>query len=1475
MKKFLSLLIALAFLPSISWAAMRLGDGTTLYGEVTYSRSMDQNTEDAITWGLYSFKAQSPTTFTPLSIHTSLCANGGGTYRKGKEYFTSYYEDFTGQLGYLYFCELDLQTYEIERHALLANSYGSIGVDMTYDPVGDIIYTVSFDPNDYQLATYQLATININTGYATPIRTIARMSAIASDNMGQLWGIRYSDGYLVKIDKLTAEVTPVGPTGINPIYNGSATFDFQTGKLYWSTTRRGDELTGLYEVNTSTGSASLITLYPDNESVSALFIPQDDDITTLNPPTDVKATFNGAETDGVISLVAPTADINGNPLSGNVNISGYIDGMLNFSRPVAPGSRLEVNVTLEQGPHTLEVVATHPDAGRAQRVKVDFYVGYDGPAAVKNLTLTKIDATHAKLTWDTPEGGAHGGYVNPALVYYRIVRLPDGVVVTEEATGNEFTNTVTDAYLRTYTYEVTGIYHNVEGETAESNRVEFGQPCALPYLQTFDTMDDYKTFVVKDNNKDPNTPGYGIWGWDQGYQAARYQYHTLLPGDDYLFTPGFALSASQSYKIKFKLQTDNYYPERLEVLLGTANDIPSMTTVVMPAQDVLSFAKYTPYEFEVTVPEDGHYYFSFHALSNRGNYFILLDDVEITEGPSTASPGAVGSLAAVPGATKGSVNISFTVPSTDFKGAPLQSVSSVKVSRNDTEIATITQNVAPGATIEYTDNVATPGTVTYTVTAANEYGEGTPSETTCFAGLDVPLAPTAVSHTTLNGKEAVISWEAPTQGENGGSIAYEPISYTIVDQDNKTVATGIADTTYTHTGIDTSKGQKNMYYFVYATNSSGQSKGQGTDFITYGKPYQDSFAESFAGGRGTTTSDWMVTLVEPSPFANAFYGRYWGFEHVSTDRGPRPEPQDGDGGLLIAYTDYVNVESRMISPKINVSGLKNPVLSFWFYHYYNPDAENGYSTPNETMDVETYIDGEFQSLLAKKILLIDGNGWFRYDIPLKEAVGNKDFQIAFHTHNFLSYDMHIDNITVHDVNDHDLSLASFSVPENVSINSTRVISVTVANNGAETAEGYTVELYRDGTLFASADCEEPHPFSKERTYDFDFTPSVMDGGKAFAFSAKIVYAADENQADNASETLTLNVPASDLPGVFGLRASLDDSNIVIRWNEPEDLARGEVTEGFEQYEPFTITNFGEWTLVDNDASITYSIMNSNSETGDYDYPNAGSQMAFMILNPQAAGIKGSLWNPYLGNQMAVCFAAAERDNDDWLISPEVTGGTKVSFMARSVVDTYGLDKFYFCYSTEDTNTRSFTRIGGVNTVPAEWTLYEFELPEDARYFAINCVSSDTYALLVDEIKYTSFNPVILNLQGFNVYRDGQRLNEEIMEDNRFTDFNTAFDATYIYHVTAVYDKGESALSEALTVNPSGVTAIGTGKATILVEGHTLTISGASGNHYGIYSIGGITIFSGAVADTLTLTLEPGVYIVKDSEAGTVNRIIIQ
>ena len=756
---------------------------------------------------------------------------------------------------------------------------------------------------------------------------------------------------------------------------------------------------------------------------------------------------------------------------------------------------------------------------------------------------------------------------------------------------------------------------------------------------------------------------------------------------------------------------------------------------------------------------------------------------------------------------------------------------------------------------------------TYTLLCSNSHGAGNPVTAEIYAGLDIPVAVTEVTHTTGDGIKARITWKASEAGVNGGRISYEPVTYRITDNSGRVVADGVSGTEFTDDKIDTSDGQRNMFYIVQATNSAGMSDGSVSGFITYGKAYQNEFAESFAGGKGTSTRDWMISLINPSPYDNGFYGRYFSFRHNPNDkdRGPKPEPQDKDGGMLVAYTDYINVEARMISPKINVSGLKNPVLSFWFYHYYNPDTENGFSTENETMTVETYIDGEFKALTEKPILLINGNGWYRYDLSLKEAVGSKDFQIAFRTHNYISYDMHVDNITVHDTPDNDLMLESFRLPSMIAVNSTRNAEVTVFNNGILPTDDFSIELYRDGEKVASMEPESELAFAKSMTFMFPLTPTITEAGKNYSYQAKIVFGADADASNNVSEAIAVQIPGNDLPKVTDLKGNMSDGKVLLTWSEPDMTKGGTVTDGFESYEAFTITNFGSWSLFDGDGSLTYTISSSDSETGDYQYPNAGYQMAFQVFNPSAINMKGDLWTPYLGNQMAVCFAAAERNNDDWLISPEVKGGSTVTFMARSVVDYYGLDKFFFCYSSGDeVKIADFKPIGKVNVVPAsEWTRYEFTLPEDARYFAINCVSEITYALLIDEVTYESASADVLEFRGYNIYRDGTKINAGIVEENEYIDSDpkSASEGPSLYNVTAIFDKGESCLSNNALVDYSSVEGIAGDLMRINVTEGAIEVLYA-GCEVTVCDINGIVIFNGEAGDYVRVAVQPGIYMVK-------------
>lgn len=1446
------------------------GDGTTIYGEVTYSSSMD-NDQGELAWGLYSFNASSPMTVTPLTLHNTLCANGGGTYRKGKLYFTSYYEDMTGNLGYLYFIEMNLADYSIERHALLPETFDAIAADMTYDPVGDKVYGVSFDKDDINLSTYNLVDFDLTTGYPTVVADIDRMSAIACDNMGQMWGVRYSDGMLVKIDKMTAAVTEVGLTGVSPIYNGSACFDFETGKLYWSTNDRTLDKTGLYQIDITTGAASRIEYFPDNEAVAALYIPRADDIMLLNPVTDLKANFEGSSLEGTLSFTAPSTAVDGTPVSGDVTVTGYIDGTLNFQIPVAPGASASRALSLEQGQHHAEVVATHPTVGKSERVAIDFYVGADGPAAVSNLTAEKISDTQIKLTWESPTTGEHGGTINPALTYFRITRLPDHKVVSEEVTGTSFTDNVPAGPLRRYSYQITGFYRNIEGATAESNGIGMGDPAVMPYQQAFGSRDDFSTFVVIDNNADTSRPTEGEWYWEENKQCAAYKYHTLLPGDDWLITPGFHFEAGHTYKLTFKVMSSSrYYPETYEVKLGKGYNDAEMTQTLVPRTDIVSPSQqYETKEVTFDVEETGDYYIGYHAVTVKGQYWLYIDDIAIEEGVLKSAPAAVANLTAEPGANADEVNIKFTAPTTDLSGNTLTEIDKVEISRGGNVVKTVTaaDGLAAGKEMTVVDRGVPAGITTYSVAAVNAQGAGDPATVELYAGLDIPVAVTDVQHTTADGVKATLTWTAPAAGVNGGNIAYEPVTYRITDNDGNVVAENVTGTTYTDESINVADGQRSVYYTVQPMNTAGVGEGAESDFITYGAPYQDSFAESFAGGQKPTTQDWIMRVLVPSPYDNGFYGRYFSFSHNPNDkdRGPKPEAQDKDGGMLVAYTDFIDVEARMISPKINVSGLNNPVLSFWFYHYYNPDLENGFSTEKETMTVEALVDGEYKALIENPIYLINGNGWYRYDLPLKEAVGAKDFQIAFRTHNYISYDMHVDNITVHDAPNSDLMVESFTVPSMIAVGSLRNAEVTVFNNGVVPADDYTVELYRDGELVASADAETALEFSKTATFKFPITPNIVEAGKVYSYQAKIVFAGDADESNNVSETVSVQIPGNDLPKVTDLSGHYSDGKVLLTWSDPDMSSASTVTDGFESYEAFTISDFGQWSLYDNDGSFTYTISSSDTESGDYEYPNAGYQMAFQIFNPSAINMKGNLWNPYLGNQMAVCFAAAERYNDDWLISPEVKGGSTVSFMARSVVDSYGLDKFYFCYSAGDEiNLNEFQPIGDVNVVPAsEWTRYEFTLPADAKYFAINCVSEITFALLIDEVTYESANADVLEFLGYNVYRDGEKINSDVVEENEFVDPAPAFDSvdSHIYNVSAIFDKGESTLSNDAYVDESGINGVSgdmmrvkvvDGGVEILYAGGLVTIS----------DVNGIMVFNEKVGDYARVALQPGIYMVK-------------
>ena len=280
---------------------------------------------------------------------------------------------------------------------------------------------------------------------------------------------------------------------------------------------------------------------------------------------------------------------------------------------------------------------------------------------------------------------------------------------------------------------------------------------------------------------------------------------------------------------------------------------------------------------------------------------------------------------------------------------------------------------------------------------------------------------------------------------------------------------------------------------------------------------------------------------------------------------------------------------------------------------------------------------------------------------------------------------------------------------------------------------------------------------------------------------------------------------------YGLRLmEVNNKEVSLSWNTPE--ATDGYWDDFETHDDFVINSAGSvgWQYIDADNAMTYTWQACT-------FPNMGQKMAFIVMNPSMTSPATDSYpnyKPFSGKKMLVDFCAADVQNNDFIISPELNFASdfKISFRARSYNDNYALERVRVGYSTTGISPSNFTWVQGGDYVelPAAWNLYEYDIPKEAKYVTINCVSDDAFMLLIDDIFIGTNNvrPDVMpmrapatgaKLTGFNVYRGDTKVNKEPVNEVRYTDTVDEY-GTYSYTVTAVYSDGsESERSEALTV----------------------------------------------------------------------------
>ncbi|MGN0237646.1 MAG: choice-of-anchor J domain-containing protein [Lepagella sp.] len=1414
-----------------------------IYGCVVYN---DQIAAEAAKAGLYEIPKDgaNPTSF----LLEGPDSNGGGVLI-GNTYYSSGYWSFW---GYVF---VTVATYDIDEMVELDAFDGTpdniYSAGLVQDPTTGDVYGIGYNAD---LSGLQLSKVDVSDSAMTNT-VIASLeghfNCLVCDNTGQLYTV-VIDGdvdeesgsftptgsTLYKISKETGEMTAVGATGVAPKYLSSAVVDPKTNRMFWNVCP-ADEKGYMYEIDLATGQGTLLYQLKDNDEICGMFIPgpeaEDGAPAEL---TGVTLDFEGSSLSGSVNATAPTTTFDGTALATNVDVvvRSADDEELARVSDVAPGATVSLPLSVdEEGAYTFEVCAVNAVGDGPKTKFKNVWIGADTPNAPAP-TLTYEDGM-MKIDWEAVTTSVHDGFIDLEQLRYRVTRF-DGLVVAEglEATSFEESFTEPEALTNVY-YTVEAMADGNASVAAKTNVIVLGA-IVPPYTADFAEA-GLEGWTVIDANEDGLT-------WELYENKPRVKYNSAKAMDDWLITPPMKLEAGKAYNVKFDAYSNSTsFPERIEVKYGKDATVEAMTGTILEPTDLGENNSSNPchVEYMLMPEENGTYYVGFHGISDADMFYLYVNNISVEEGISTAAPGLATDVVLTPDPTgENKVNVAFKAPAKTMSGADLSSLEKVEVYRGSDLVKTF-ETPNPGAALSFDDETPYAGRYTYSIVGYNEEGKGLTSETKVYVGFDLPEAPAnvALAYGATDG-EVTVSWDAVTKDINGLTLPAGKVTYTIVDyQTDETVAEGLTECSYSYNAVAEGD-QAFVQPVVYAVTDEGENPASG-DMMPVGTPYQN-LAESFGNAGEDMAYIWGL---EP-------YGAGGTISILDDESGV--SAQDGDNGFIGIRGNTLDGGASLLSGLVDLSNLTAPGLTFYTYCI-DDDDNNDIMVSVREKGAEEYTE-LYSNDVYNACNQVSGE-WCKITVSLADFAGKTiQFSITGVT-NMYTYTI-IDNIKVTNLLANDLAITKINAPAKVACGAEYQVNVTVSNEGANAASGYKINLYADGEVVATKNGLAIDP-SKNLTAAFKLTMSPL-AVDPINYYAEVVYDADENPDNDKSETVVVTPKVPTTPVATNLKATCGDGNITLTWSEPNlEGATLPVTEGFEEVDAFTSEVEG-WTFIDEDQS-----------------PVGGFQ-GTTIPGITAGETLGSFWvwdATQVGN---ATFAAHEGDkylfalflyddstSSDWAISPELCGlAQTVDFYAKSYSASYP-EKIEVYYSTGSLDPADFILVedAGDDVVPDEWTNYSVDLPEGAKYFAIHSCATGSFMLQIDDVTYTPASSASLSIEGYNVYRDGVKINDTLLAETEFVDNNVAEGEEYTYVVTVVYAvKGESAASEECVVTyiPSSVNGLKDGALSIYSVGSNVVVLNAMGQKVDICSANGAIVYSGMGDAKTVVNVGSGVYVVK-------------
>lgn len=982
-----------------------------------------------------------------------------------------------------------------------------------------------------------------------------------------------------------------------------------------------------------------------------------------------------------------------------------------------------------------------------------------------------------------------------------------------------------------------------------------GYAYALPFAMR-PTAGEFETLELLDANSSGIVWEYNS-GADNGKGAMVCRTNEGKTSDAWVFFPKVAVTdISRIYTVSasFRAYLERF-PEDFELCIGKEANPGAMT--VLASRSGFNTYLYTSVDAEFIASEPGEYIIGIHRTSSGEAHTLSVYGVSMADsGKSANAPAVVTDLYALSDRSGAlSATVSFNMPVKGISGEALDASELLTATVTSSSGATVSDTAHPGSYVSVEVGAA-EGVTEFTVRVSSPtHGEGESASVKTYCGFDKPGTPTVFSEISEDNMSLTVTWLEYGTGANGGVVNTSSLTHNIyIPADatgeywNLVAELPAGEKSYVYSVADYAL-QDLAFVGVAAVNDKGMSS-LGITYDVLGTPYPLPMGDDFSDGR------YMYSpVLTPTPSDD--YSANWFFD----DPGLLIPSLSGVGesALFCVNTAEEHYEhARLAFPKFSTNGIPAARLTLTVY-----DAS---ITPGATVYADTY---SLRRIPVGTIACAGADKWseITFDLP-GEVLGEEwvDFYIDVDFGQG-SQAFIVKSYSVRAVYEKQLE-TTLSAESEMCLGETYTVTGTVTNR-SETAQTLPAVKCTLGTAVLSAksspSASEIAPGETVR-YTYEIVP-VADNLGEHQLCFELVDYTDQVPGDNMASA-TVNITAGNRPVVLDLSGEeAADGSFALSWTAPELRLTG--NDDVEDYEAFEYgRNIGPWLNVDGDGADVYGLGNGVSFPGQFE------PKAFQVIDTRsmAAGIVPAA---YSGSKYFMAVTPEEGPADDWLISPEVKGGTAVSFRLNILSEEYGAESVDVLYSTTGRETSDFTLLKTFSQARVAWNPLEVTLPADARYFAFHYRCDDIFGICLDDIFYSPLTDA--GIAGYHVYCNDVRVAES-HPDTRYSHAAVSNgDRFNVAVVTAVGSElTEHPKSNTFVAQTTGINASAAIAGSVSGEAGCVRILGFIGQSASIYSADGRLVAEAeSLAGNEAVQLSAGLYLVKLSGSPSAVKVIVK